>query len=192
MVLQSTFTSQQEHVKFCLAAEGFGSKLCRLESTSNRKVKGFMSVRPGCSSSSPLLPVTLCQSLFCINNQQTCEMVQIKTKQLPQKLKIFELYRNTELLDLFFYYPKYLIWPSVETVDRYETVSCPFCPSHVCQNVPPDLSICGFILSQCLSVRALQETLAHTEHLAAEVTLLSFPSLKKIWIILHLNIMEKQ
>uniref|UniRef100_A0A3P8UZE3 Inositol 1,4,5-trisphosphate/ryanodine receptor domain-containing protein n=1 Tax=Cynoglossus semilaevis TaxID=244447 RepID=A0A3P8UZE3_CYNSE len=59
-----------EHVKFCLAAEGFGSKLCRLESTSNRK------------------------------------------------------------------------------------------------NVPPDLSICGFILSQCLSVRALQETLAHTEHLA--------------------------
>lgn len=103
MVLQSTFTSQQEHVKFCLAAEGFGSKLCRLESTSNRKVKGFMSVRPGCSSSSPLLPVTLCQSLFCINNQQTCEMVQIKTKQFPQKLKIFELYRNTELLDLFFF-----------------------------------------------------------------------------------------
>ncbi|XP_035760684.1 ryanodine receptor 2-like [Neolamprologus brichardi] len=73
VVLQSTFTSQEEHVKLCLAAEGFGSRLCRLEPTSN------------------------------------------------------------------------------------------------CKNVPPDLSVCGFVLAQCLSVRALQEMLAHSEHLAAEV-----------------------
>uniref|UniRef100_A0A3Q1H298 Inositol 1,4,5-trisphosphate/ryanodine receptor domain-containing protein n=1 Tax=Acanthochromis polyacanthus TaxID=80966 RepID=A0A3Q1H298_9TELE len=70
VVLQSTFTSQEEHVKLCLAAEGFGSRLCRLEPTSN------------------------------------------------------------------------------------------------CKNVPPDLSVCGFVLAQCLSVRALQEMLAHSEHLA--------------------------
>ncbi|XP_047191096.1 ryanodine receptor 2-like isoform X3 [Scophthalmus maximus] len=73
VVLQSTFTSQEEHVKLCLAAEGFGSRLCRLESTSN------------------------------------------------------------------------------------------------CKNVPPDLSVCGFVLAQCLSVRALQEMLAHSAHMAAEV-----------------------
>ncbi|XP_070696712.1 ryanodine receptor 2 [Pempheris klunzingeri] len=73
VVLQSTFTSQEEHVKLCLAAEGFGNRLCRLESTSN------------------------------------------------------------------------------------------------CKNVPPDLSVCGFVLAQCLSVRALQEMLANSEHLAAEV-----------------------
>ncbi|XP_062257090.1 ryanodine receptor 2 [Platichthys flesus] len=73
LVLQSTFTSQEEHVKLCLAAEGFGSRLCRLESTSN------------------------------------------------------------------------------------------------CKNVPPDLSVCGFVLAQCLSVRALQEMLAHSKHSAAEV-----------------------
>uniref|UniRef100_A0AAQ5XBZ1 Ryanodine receptor 2b (cardiac) n=1 Tax=Amphiprion ocellaris TaxID=80972 RepID=A0AAQ5XBZ1_AMPOC len=73
VVLQSTFTSQEEHVKLCLAAEGFGSRLCRLEPTSN------------------------------------------------------------------------------------------------CKNVPPDLSVCGFVLAQCLSVRALQEMLAHSEHLTAEV-----------------------
>ncbi|XP_045927387.1 ryanodine receptor 2 [Micropterus dolomieu] len=73
VVLQSTFTSQEEQVKLCLAAEGFGSRLCRLESTSN------------------------------------------------------------------------------------------------CKNVPPDLSVCGFVLAQCLSVRALQEMLAHSKHLAAEV-----------------------
>nr|XP_043902413.1 ryanodine receptor 2-like [Solea senegalensis] len=73
VVLQSTLTSQEEHVKLCLAAEGFGSRLCRLESTSN------------------------------------------------------------------------------------------------CKNVPPDLSVCGFVLAQCLSVRALQEMLAHSQHLAAEI-----------------------
>uniref|UniRef100_A0A087YKM4 Ryanodine receptor 2 n=1 Tax=Poecilia formosa TaxID=48698 RepID=A0A087YKM4_POEFO len=72
VVLQSTFTSHNEHLKLCLAAEGFGSRLCRLEPTSN------------------------------------------------------------------------------------------------CKNVPPDLSVCGFILAQCLSVRALQEMLAHSEQLAAE------------------------
>ncbi|KAM8858472.1 ryanodine receptor 2 isoform 5-T9 [Spinachia spinachia] len=72
VVLQSTFTSMEEHVKICLAAEGFGSRLCRLEPTSN------------------------------------------------------------------------------------------------CKNVPPDLSVCGFVMAQCLSVRALQEMLAHSEHLAAE------------------------
>ncbi|KAM9726321.1 ryanodine receptor 2-like [Menidia menidia] len=73
VVLQSTFTSQGEHFKLCLAAEGFGSRLCRLEQTSN------------------------------------------------------------------------------------------------CKNVPPDLSVCGFVLAQCLSVRALQEMLAHREQLAAAV-----------------------
>uniref|UniRef100_A0A3P9P1U2 Ryanodine receptor 2 n=1 Tax=Poecilia reticulata TaxID=8081 RepID=A0A3P9P1U2_POERE len=72
VVLQSTFTSHNEHLKLCLAAEGFGSRLCRLELTSN------------------------------------------------------------------------------------------------CKKVPPDLSVCGFILAQCLSVRALQEMLAHSEQLAAE------------------------
>nr|XP_040034926.1 ryanodine receptor 2 [Gasterosteus aculeatus aculeatus] len=72
VVLQSTFTSLEEHVKICLGAEGFGSRLCRLEPTSN------------------------------------------------------------------------------------------------CKNVPPDLSVCGFVMAQCLSVRALQEMLAQSEHLAAE------------------------
>ncbi|KAM9808663.1 ryanodine receptor 2 isoform 4-T4 [Syngnathus typhle] len=72
VVLQSVFTSQEEHVKVCLAAEGFGSRLCRLEATSN------------------------------------------------------------------------------------------------CKNVPPDLSVCGLILVQCLSVRALQEMLAHSESLIVE------------------------
>lgn len=38
VVLQSTFTSHNEHLKLCLAAEGFGSRLCRLEPTSNCKV----------------------------------------------------------------------------------------------------------------------------------------------------------
>ncbi|KAM4598949.1 ryanodine receptor 2 [Fundulus diaphanus] len=72
VVLQSTFTSHDGHLKLCLAAEGFGSRLCRLEPTSN------------------------------------------------------------------------------------------------CKNVPPDLSVCGFVLARCLSVRALQEMLAHSEQLAAE------------------------
>uniref|UniRef100_A0A3Q3MUI7 Ryanodine receptor 2b (cardiac) n=1 Tax=Mastacembelus armatus TaxID=205130 RepID=A0A3Q3MUI7_9TELE len=74
VVLQSTFISQVEHVKLCLAAEGFGSRLCRLEPTSNSK------------------------------------------------------------------------------------------------NVPPDLSVCGFVLVQCLSVRALQEMLAHSNHVPTEVS----------------------
>ncbi|XP_077469715.1 ryanodine receptor 2 [Stigmatopora argus] len=72
VVLQSVFTSREEHVKVCLAAEGFGSRLCKLEPTSN------------------------------------------------------------------------------------------------CKNVPPDLSICGFILAHCASLRALQEMLAHCENLATE------------------------
>ncbi|KAJ3610589.1 hypothetical protein NHX12_022681 [Muraenolepis orangiensis] len=37
VVLQSTFTSEQEQLKLCLAAEGFGCRLCRLEPTSNCK-----------------------------------------------------------------------------------------------------------------------------------------------------------
>ncbi|XP_041802824.1 ryanodine receptor 2-like [Chelmon rostratus] len=73
VVLQSVFTSQEEHLKLCLAAEGFGSRLCRLEATSN------------------------------------------------------------------------------------------------CKNVPPDLSVCGFVLAQCLSVRALQEMLTNSKHLSVEV-----------------------
>uniref|UniRef100_A0A8C7Y878 Inositol 1,4,5-trisphosphate/ryanodine receptor domain-containing protein n=1 Tax=Oryzias sinensis TaxID=183150 RepID=A0A8C7Y878_9TELE len=67
VVLQSTFTYQEEHLKLCLAAEGFGSRLCKLEPVSN------------------------------------------------------------------------------------------------CKNVPPDLSLCGFVLAGCLSVRALQEMLAQSE-----------------------------
>lgn len=43
VVLQSTFTSQAEHVKLCLAAEGFGSRLCRLEATSNCQVNLYRS-----------------------------------------------------------------------------------------------------------------------------------------------------
>ncbi|KAJ7407277.1 hypothetical protein WISP_127879 [Willisornis vidua] len=34
------------------------------------------------------------------------------------------------------------------------------------KNVPPDLSICTFVLEQSLSVRALQEMLANTEEKA--------------------------
>lgn len=42
---------------------------------------------------------------------------------------------------------------------------------YFCQNVPPDLSVCGFVLADCLSVRALQEMLTHSERSAAEVKL---------------------
>uniref|UniRef100_A0A3Q3W2P9 Uncharacterized protein n=1 Tax=Mola mola TaxID=94237 RepID=A0A3Q3W2P9_MOLML len=73
MALQSIFSSQGEHVKLCLAADGFGSRLCRLETMSN------------------------------------------------------------------------------------------------CKNVPPDFSVCGFVLAHCLSVRALQEMLTHSEHFSAKV-----------------------
>lgn len=38
------------------------------------------------------------------------------------------------------------------------------------QNVPPDLSVCSFVLAQCLSVRALQEMLANREDQAAGVS----------------------
>lgn len=38
------------------------------------------------------------------------------------------------------------------------------------QNVPPDLSICTFVLEQSLSVRALQEMLANTEERAEGVS----------------------
>ncbi|TDG98460.1 hypothetical protein EPR50_G00218900 [Perca flavescens] len=37
------------------------------------------------------------------------------------------------------------------------------------KNVPPDLSICTFVLEQSLSVRALQEMLANTEEKAEGV-----------------------
>ncbi|KAH1172896.1 hypothetical protein KIL84_016735, partial [Mauremys mutica] len=70
VVLQCTATIHKEQQKLCLAAEGFGNRLCFLESTSNSK------------------------------------------------------------------------------------------------NVPPDLSICTFVLEQSLSVRALQEMLANTEEKA--------------------------
>lgn len=40
------------------------------------------------------------------------------------------------------------------------------------QNVPPDLSICTFVLEQSLSVRALQEMLANTEEKAEAVSLI--------------------
>ncbi|XP_029604432.1 ryanodine receptor 2-like [Salmo trutta] len=70
VVLQCSATVQKEQQKLCLAAEGFGNRLCFLESTSNSK------------------------------------------------------------------------------------------------NVPPDLSICTFVLEQSLSVRALQEMLANTEEKA--------------------------
>ncbi|CAL8382943.1 unnamed protein product [Gadus morhua 'NCC'] len=70
VVLQCSATLHKEQQKLCLAAEGFGNRLCFLESTSNSK------------------------------------------------------------------------------------------------NVPPDLSICAFVLEQSLSVRALQEMLANTEEKA--------------------------
>uniref|UniRef100_A0A663N3J0 Ryanodine receptor 2 n=1 Tax=Athene cunicularia TaxID=194338 RepID=A0A663N3J0_ATHCN len=72
VVLQCTATVHKEQQKLCLAAEGFGNRLCFLESTSNSK------------------------------------------------------------------------------------------------NVPPDLSICTFVLEQSLSVRALQEMLANTEEKSAQ------------------------
>uniref|UniRef100_A0A803SL69 Ryanodine receptor 2 n=1 Tax=Anolis carolinensis TaxID=28377 RepID=A0A803SL69_ANOCA len=72
VVLQCTATAHKEQQKLCLAAEGFGNRLCFLESTSNSK------------------------------------------------------------------------------------------------NVPPDLSICNFVLEQSLSVRALQEMLANTEEKSAQ------------------------
>ncbi|KAJ8013934.1 hypothetical protein DPEC_G00035000 [Dallia pectoralis] len=65
VVLQCVLTTQQDHLKFSLAAEGFGCRLCRLEPTSD------------------------------------------------------------------------------------------------CKNVPPDPSVCAFVLAQCLSVRALQEMLVN-------------------------------
>ncbi|XP_041706158.1 ryanodine receptor 2-like [Coregonus clupeaformis] len=71
VVLQCIFMSQLEHLKLCLAAEGFGCRFCCLESTSS------------------------------------------------------------------------------------------------CKNVSPDLSVCAFVLAQCLSVRALQEMLANRENQAA-------------------------
>uniref|UniRef100_A0A670I8M0 Ryanodine receptor 2 n=1 Tax=Podarcis muralis TaxID=64176 RepID=A0A670I8M0_PODMU len=74
VVLQCTATAHKEQQKLCLAAEGFGNRLCFLESTSNSK------------------------------------------------------------------------------------------------NVPPDLSICTFVLEQSLSVRALQEMLANTEEKAEGVS----------------------
>uniref|UniRef100_A0A452I5C0 Inositol 1,4,5-trisphosphate/ryanodine receptor domain-containing protein n=1 Tax=Gopherus agassizii TaxID=38772 RepID=A0A452I5C0_9SAUR len=74
VVLQCTATIHKEQQKLCLAAEGFGNRLCFLESTSNSK------------------------------------------------------------------------------------------------NVPPDLSICTFVLEQSLSVRALQEMLANTEEKAEGVS----------------------
>uniref|UniRef100_A0A3B3U7X2 Inositol 1,4,5-trisphosphate/ryanodine receptor domain-containing protein n=1 Tax=Poecilia latipinna TaxID=48699 RepID=A0A3B3U7X2_9TELE len=74
VVLQCSATIQKEQQKLCLAAEGFGNRLCFLESISNSK------------------------------------------------------------------------------------------------NVPPDLSICTFVLEQSLSVRALQEMLASTEEKAEGVS----------------------
>ncbi|MXQ92052.1 hypothetical protein E5288_WYG009894 [Bos mutus] len=39
VVLQCTATIHKEQQKLCLAAEGFGNRLCFLESTSNSKVR---------------------------------------------------------------------------------------------------------------------------------------------------------
>lgn len=61
VVLQSTFTSQEEHVKLCLAAEGFGSRLCRLEPTSNCKVK------KSCAQSCKTGFLSICLSTWSIN-----------------------------------------------------------------------------------------------------------------------------
>lgn len=47
------------------------------------------------------------------------------------------------------------------------------------QNVPPDLSICTFVLEQSLSVRALQEMLANSEEKAEGVSLKKDAHLKK-------------
>uniref|UniRef100_A0A667ZYR6 Ryanodine receptor 2b (cardiac) n=1 Tax=Myripristis murdjan TaxID=586833 RepID=A0A667ZYR6_9TELE len=53
-----------------------------------------------------------------------------------------------------------------------EGFGCRLCclePTSNCKNVPPDLSVCAFVLAQCLSVRALQEMLANREDKAAGV-----------------------
>uniref|UniRef100_A0A670IB03 Ryanodine receptor 2 n=1 Tax=Podarcis muralis TaxID=64176 RepID=A0A670IB03_PODMU len=44
VVLQCTATAHKEQQKLCLAAEGFGNRLCFLESTSNSKVPSFLLV----------------------------------------------------------------------------------------------------------------------------------------------------
>lgn len=48
------------------------------------------------------------------------------------------------------------------------------------QNVPPDLSICTFVLEQSLSVRALQEMLANTEEKAEGVSVK-----RRVWTHTH-------
>ena len=44
VVLQSIFSSRGEHVKICLAAEGFGTRLCRLETISHCKVTSLLDI----------------------------------------------------------------------------------------------------------------------------------------------------
>lgn len=50
VVLQCTATVHKEQQKLCLAAEGFGNRLCFLESTSNSKVGNSLE-RARCSGS---------------------------------------------------------------------------------------------------------------------------------------------
>uniref|UniRef100_A0A4W5M116 Inositol 1,4,5-trisphosphate/ryanodine receptor domain-containing protein n=1 Tax=Hucho hucho TaxID=62062 RepID=A0A4W5M116_9TELE len=95
VVLQCSATVHKEQQKLCLAAEGFGNRLCFLESTSNSK------------------------------------------------------------------------------------------------NVPPDLSICTFVLEQSLSVRALQEMLANTEEKAEGVSTLGTHTYLSICLSVCLSVSTK-
>lgn len=55
------------------------------------------------------------------------------------------------------------------------------------QNVPPDLSICTFVLEQSLSVRALQEMLANTEEKHEGVSTWGFLSNIVVMLSMQLN-----
>ena len=61
MALQSIFSSRGEHMKLCLAADGFGSRLCRLETMSNRKVKKLQ------VSLTVVIIISICRALHKIN-----------------------------------------------------------------------------------------------------------------------------
>ncbi|MCI4384536.1 hypothetical protein PGIGA_G00039800 [Pangasianodon gigas] len=110
VVLQCSATLHKEQQKLCLAAEGFGNRLCFLESTSNSKDDEV---------------VLQCSATLHKEQQKLC----LAAEGFGNRLCFLESTSNSK-------------------------------------NVPPDLSICTFVLEQSLSVRALQEMLANTEEKA--------------------------
>ena len=58
---------------------------------------------------------------------------------------------------------------NLQVIIIFVLTSLPFIFLYILQNVPPDLSVCVFVLAQCLSVRALQEMLASREDPTAGV-----------------------